>query len=53
MTIKNVIIYIHPSVGENVNESATIQRHRIRFATVDLAENDESMKNRLLKLVME
>ena len=30
---------LHPSVGEEVDEAVTIQGHRIRFATVDLAAN--------------
>ena len=46
-------ILLHPSVGEDVDESATIQGHRIRFATVDLAVDYESMKDRLLGLVLE
>ena len=41
---------LHPSVGEEVDEAATIQGHRIRFATVDLAADSLAIRNRLLVL---
>ena len=43
-------LLLHPSVGEEVDESATIQGHRIRFATVDLAADSQSIRSRLLVL---
>ena len=43
-------LLLHPSVGEEVDESATIQGHRIRFATVDLAADSKSIRSRLLVL---
>ena len=42
---------LYPSVGENVDESVTIQGHRIRFATVDLAADSVDIRKRLLELV--
>ena len=43
---------LHPSVGEDLDESATIQGHRIRFATVDLAADSLTIRNRLLELAL-
>ena len=43
---------LHPSLGLDVDESVTIQGHRIRFATVNLATNNESIRKRLLDLVL-
>ena len=42
---------LHPAIGENVDESATIQGHEMRFSTVDLTQSHKSIKNRLLNLV--
>ncbi len=44
---------LHPSVGEEFDEAATIQGHRIRFATVNLAADSLSIRNRLLSLAMD
>ncbi len=41
---------LHPSLGQEVDESVTIQGHRIRFATVDLAADSLTIRNRLLYL---
>ncbi len=43
-------LLLHPSVGQEVDEAATIQGHRIRFATVDLAADSVTIRNRLLEL---
>ena len=43
-------LLLHPSVGEEVDEAVTIQGHRIRFATVDLAEDSLAIRSRLLVL---
>ena len=43
---------LHPSVGQEVDEAATIQGHRIRFATVDLAADSLKIRNRLLELAL-
>lgn len=42
---------LHPAVGENVNEWVLIQNHELCFATVDLASDTQSIRNRLLFLV--
>lgn len=44
-------LLLHPSVGQAVDEEATIQGHRIRFATVDLAADSVAIRSRLLSLV--
>ncbi len=43
-------LLLHPSVDGEVDEAATIQGHRIRFATVDLAANSLTIRERLLSL---
>ncbi len=43
-------LLLHPSVGRHVDEAATIQGHRIRFATVDLAAEGPAIRERLLSL---
>ena len=42
---------LYPSLGVDVDESVTIQGHRIRFATVDLAADNASIQKRLLDLL--
>lgn len=42
---------LHPSVYEDIDEAATIQGHRIRFATLNLAADSQSIRSRLLELV--
>ena len=42
---------LHPSVGEDIDESAMIQGHKIRFATVDLASDSATIRTKLLTLV--
>ena len=44
---------LHPSVGEEFDEAVTIQGHRIRFATVDLAAASLVIRNRLMSLALE
>ena len=44
---------LHPTVGEEVDEGVTIQGHRIRFATVDLAADSMAIRNRLLSLALD
>ena len=44
-------LLLHPAVGRHVDEAATIQGHRIRFATVDLAADSLAIRERLLSLV--
>ena len=40
-----------PSVGGNVDETAVIQGHPIRFATVDLAASSATIRQQLLNIV--
>ena len=44
-------LLLHPAVGENVDESAIIQGHRIRFATVDLADSASAIRDRFLRFI--
>ena len=46
-------LLLHPSVGEDVDESAVIQGHRIRFATVDLAADSTAIRAQLIALADE
>ena len=46
-------LLLHPSVGKNVDESAVIQGHKIRFATVDLAADSGAIRARLISLADE
>ncbi len=44
-------VLLYPSLGVDYDESATIQSHRIRFATVDLAAETETIRKQLLRIV--
>ena len=44
-------ILLHPTVGGEFDESVEIQGHRVRFATVDLAADTQSIRRRLLEIV--
>lgn len=44
-------LLLHPAIQEEVDESVTIQGHRIRFATVNLADDAVAIRNRLLSLI--
>ena len=44
-------LLLHPSVGGSVDETAAIQGHAIRFATVDLAAPNATIRRQLLKVV--
>ena len=46
-------LLLHPSVGEDIDESAVIQGHRMRFATVDLAADSTAIRARLIALADE
>ncbi len=46
-------VLLYPSVGEDYDEAATIQGHRIRFATVDLAAETKTIREQLLRIVNE
>jgi 5-methylcytosine-specific restriction enzyme subunit McrC len=36
-------LLLHPSVGQEVNQTAAIQGHSVRFATVDLTDSASSI----------
>jgi 5-methylcytosine-specific restriction enzyme subunit McrC len=44
-------LLLHPCVGDMVNESAVIQGHEIRFATVDLEDEAKEIRAQLLKVL--
>ena len=44
-------VLLHPSVGRNIDETAVIQGHAIRFATVDLAAPTATIRHQLLKVI--
>jgi len=44
-------LLLHPSVGNDVFETVTIQGHKMVFATVDLAQNAKEIRERLLEVV--
>lgn len=43
-------LLLHPAIGEMVDETALIQGHAIRFATVDLTAAPEEIRAQLLRL---
>jgi 5-methylcytosine-specific restriction enzyme subunit McrC len=43
-------LLLHPSVGEMMDETAVIQGHAIRFATVDLAASTQDIRAQLLRM---
>ena len=44
-------VLLYPSLGVDYDESATIQGHRIRFATVDLSAETQTIRRQLLRIV--
>lgn len=44
-------LLLHPSTGTDVNESAIIQGHEIRFATVDLAAETSAIRDQLFTVI--
>lgn len=46
-------LLLHPAVEESINESAAIQGHIIRFATVDLSAPASSIRDSLIRIVNE
>lgn len=44
-------VLLHPSVARCFDEFAVIQGHKIRFATVDLASDSQTIRNQLLRIV--
>jgi len=46
-------VLLYPSLGVDYDEAATIQGHRIRFATVDLVAETKTIRRQLLRIVNE
>ena len=46
-------VLLYPSLGVPYDEAATIQGHRIRFATVDLAAETKTVREQLLRIADE
>lgn len=46
-------VLLYPSLGEDYDETATIQGHRVRFATVDLAAETLTIRQQLLRIAGE
>jgi 5-methylcytosine-specific restriction enzyme subunit McrC len=44
-------VLLYPSLGVDYDEEATIQGHRIRFATVDLTADTRTIRCQLLRIV--
>jgi 5-methylcytosine-specific restriction enzyme subunit McrC len=44
-------LLLHPSVGEMIDETAVVQGHAIKFATVDLAASTHEIRAQLLRMV--
>lgn len=44
-------VLLYPSLGEDYDQAGTIQGHRIRFATVDLAADTQTIRSQLLRIV--
>ena len=44
-------VLLYPSLGVDYDESAAIQGHRIRFATVNLAAETQTIRKQLLRIV--
>jgi 5-methylcytosine-specific restriction enzyme subunit McrC len=43
-------LLLHPAIGQMVDETAVIQGHRIRFATVDLSASTADIRSQLWRL---
>lgn len=50
-SVSSTGILLHPSIGEQIDESVTIQDDQFRFATLDLAGTASLIGARLLKLL--
>ena len=44
-------LFIHPSIGEDVNEYVVIDNHKIQFSTVDLAASAIEIREQLLDAI--
>ncbi len=53
LSLNSTGVLLYPSLGEDYDEAATIQGHRIRFATVDLAADTPTIRRQLLRIADE
>ncbi len=44
-------ILLHPAINRHLDENVTIQGHRLRFVTVDLAAKPIDLRNELLDII--
>lgn len=44
-------LFIHPSIGEDMNEYIVIDNHKIQFSTVNLASSAIEIRKQLLKII--
>lgn len=44
-------ILLHPSIGDHIDESVTIQGDQFRFVTIDLSENASAFRKKLVSLL--
>ena len=50
MSLDSVGVLLHPAIDSSVDESAMIQDHEIRFATVDLAADTSTIRHQLKRI---
>ncbi|OHV82949.1 5-methylcytosine-specific restriction endonuclease system specificity protein McrC [Rhizobium sp. LCM 4573] len=50
MSFHSTGLLLHPAIGEQVDETAKIQGHAIRFASVDLSVGTEDIRKRLIEV---
>ena len=50
MSLDSVGVLLHPAIDSSVDESAMIQGHEIRFATVDLAADTSTIRHQLKRI---
>ena len=53
LSLNSTGVLLYPALGVDYDEAATIQGHRIRFATVDLAADTPTIRGQLLRIVDE
>ena len=51
MSLDSTGVLLHPSIGFDFDESAMIQGHEIRFATVDLSADSQTIRHQLMNIV--
>ena len=51
LSLNSTGVLLYPAIGDGYDESAIIQGHRIRFATVNLAADTQTIRKQLLRIV--